>query len=422
MRFDHATIFVFELPLRHNFKTGFGTIDKKMSVVVALRNSDGLVGYGEGATLAFPMYSEEYTAAAALTLRSVLIPRILGKIFESPADVAAELEGVRGNRIAKTAIETAAWDMHARELHQPLYAVLAKSIGVTPSSDNPRIDVGESIGIPAPGEARLDRLLDEVSAQVDAGYKRIKLKVSPDWCETPVAAVRHAYPNLPLMVDGNSSFSLQHAALLKKLDHFNLMMIEQPLGHDDIIDHAQLQRELRTPLCLDESILSAADARKALEIGACRIINIKPGRVGGLTESLKIILTARSFANGNGQSVDIWCGGMLESTIGRFHNLSLAALPDFTLPADMSPSAMHFCADLGSCPLEVRKGRANVPNSLDDFGVNEQTILQQSVEIWDITSHDAVRREIELPTLKHLELSPHRSNLTRDGKTPPLLP
>ncbi|MBX7144628.1 MAG: o-succinylbenzoate synthase [Oligoflexia bacterium] len=371
MEIRSATIYVFELPLKGSFKTAFGVIDKKQSVLVALNDAAGNVGYGEGATLPAPMYVAEYTAVAAMALRDHLLPAVVGKEFASPDDLYRAFAHVKGFQMAKTAVECAAWDLYAQAQGRPLRDILGGKAQ--------EIEVGESIGI----KPTIDALLKEVQTRITEGYRRIKLKIEPGWEREPVAAVRGAFPNIPLMVDGNSSFTLAHIGALKALDGFNLMMMEQPLGYDDIIDHAQLQRQISTPVCLDESILSAEDARKALDIGACKIINIKPGRVGGVSESKRI----HDLCVGRG--VPVWCGGMLESSIGRFFNLAVASLPGFTLPADMSPSDMYFKHDLVQRPLTVEGGLAKVPDGLADYGVDIPQLVRCSREIFEVTPSGA---------------------------------
>ncbi|MBX7144627.1 MAG: o-succinylbenzoate synthase [Oligoflexia bacterium] len=355
LKIDRIEIIRFELPLTHSFTTAFGTIDKKSSVLVRL-HSNGLVGYGEGSTLSAPIYVPEYDHETFEVLRRFIAPALVKKAFESSEDFLAAFAFVRGHNFARTAIECAFWDLWA----QSQGGNLRELIGGT----HLKVEVGESLGI----KSSIDELLGEVALRLKEGYKRIKVKIKPGWDLEPVREIRRAFGNIPLMVDGNSGYTTAHLPVLKALDEFGLMMIEQPLAYDDIIDHAELQRQISTPVCLDESILSAEDARRALAIGACKIINIKPGRVGGVLESKKI----HDLCVANG--VPVWCGGMLESSIGRFFNLCVASLPGFTLPADMSPSRIFFKEDLVRRPLDVIAGLADVPSSMEEYSVDSEKI------------------------------------------------
>ncbi|HEX8116636.1 MAG TPA: o-succinylbenzoate synthase, partial [Pyrinomonadaceae bacterium] len=260
---------------------------------------------------------------------------VLGREVEGAAAVAGLLQKPRGNRMAKAAIETACWDLEAKRLGVPLWRRLG---GV-----RAEIPCGVSIGI----QDTHEQLLEKIEKELAAGYQRIKIKIKPGWDREVVEKVRERFPDIRLMVDANSAYTLEDAPLLRALDEFDLMMVEQPLAYDDREDHAKLQRQIRTPVCLDESVRSAEDARKAIELGACRIVNVKLGRVGGHAEAARVEAVC-SAAN-----VPVWCGGMLESGVGRAHNIAMATLGGFTLPGDVSASSRYWAEDIIDPPVTV---------------------------------------------------------------------
>lgn len=367
MKIERADIIRIQVPVIHPFETSFGKVTVKDSILVKLY-SDGLTGWGEGSALGAPLYVPEYAAETYLTLKDFLIPAIRGKDIADPEALAASYAHVRGHNFAKTALETAFWDLYAQEQQKSVKNLL----GGTQTA----IAVGESLGI----KSSIAELLDEVGLRLGEGYKRIKVKIKPGWDLDVTRAIREKFGDIDLMLDGNSAYTIRDMALFKQLDQFGLTMIEQPLGYDDIIDHAMLQKEIKTPVCLDESILSADDARKAIEIGACKIINIKPGRVGGLVESKKIHDLCAAAG------VGVWCGGMLETGIGRFFNLSVASLPNFIYPADMSPSNIFFAEDIVRRPFIVEQGMVRVPDGLEkDFGVDEERIKKYTTACETLT-------------------------------------
>lgn len=361
MKIERVEVILFQVPLVSPFYISGGAVKVKESVLVKLY-ADGMVGFGEGSALPAPIYLPEYAAETFLLLRNYLAPSIVGKNFDTIEDFIQSYSFIRGHNFAKTAVENAFWHLLSQKKEEPLWRLLGGS--------KSHIEVGESLGI----RDSVDELLHEVAERLDEGYKRIKVKTKPGWDIKPIRAIRERFGDIPLMVDANSSYSLEHTAIFKELDEFNLTMIEQPLSYDDIIDHAELQRQIRTPVCLDESILSLEDARKAIQIGACRIINIKPGRVGGLYESKKI----HDLCVAN--EIGVWCGGMFETTIGRFFNLSISSLHGYNYPADMSPAALLFTEELVQRPLEVHGGLVPVPDSLDQFGIDEKLINKFAVE------------------------------------------
>lgn len=334
--------------LRAPFVTSFGPQFERDVVLVRVE-VDGVEGWGELVAGRAPVYSEETAVSAVAMLRHHLIPRVLGHTVDHPRQVGALWQGVRGNPMARAAVEMAVWDAWAKANNQPLAAVLGAAIDARPSAT---VAAGVSVGL----QDDVTALLDVVGGYRDEGYARIKLKIGPGHDLALVAAVRERFGDIPLMVDANSAYTLDDRAHLAALDAFDLSMIEQPLAHDDIVDHATLARTLRTPICLDESIRSAEDVRRAQQIGACRIVNCKPGRLGGHAETLATL--QRCVAAGLGA----WVGGMLESGVGRLHNVALASLPGFSFPGDTSASDRYWHADIIDPPVRLRPdGTVAVP-------------------------------------------------------------
>jgi O-succinylbenzoate synthase len=308
--------------------------------------ADGVTGHGECVADTDPFYLPETIGTALHLLRDFLAPMAFAAELGSPRDLSPALARVRGHEMAKAGLEMAVWDLFARRDGVPLYRLLGGRGG--------KVAAGVSVGLQKDVEA----LVATVEREVAAGYRRVKIKIKPGRDRALVAAVRARFPALPLMADANSAYTLADTPLFQELDAYGLMMVEQPLAWDDILDHAALQRQVRTPICLDESLRSAADARKALDLGACRIVNIKAGRVGGLASSAAIHDLCRA------RGVPVWCGGMLESGIGRLANVHLQTLPGFTLPGDTSASARYFAEDLVDPPVTVSPdGLIAVPES-----------------------------------------------------------
>src|SRR6267378_5852084 len=292
------------LPLIHFFETSFGRTTERRIILVRVNDADGAEGWGECTAGEGPFYCEEWTETAWPTLNEFLAPMVLGKEFEDASGVNALMKSVRGNRMAKAAIETACWDLASKRAGLPLWKYLG---GV-----NREINCGVSIGIQNTPEA----LLEKIEKELAAGYQRIKIKIKPGWDVNIIEQVRRNFPDIGLMADANSAYTLSDVALFKALDQFNLMMIEQPLAYDDIFDHAKLQDQIRTPICLDESIHSSEDAQHAIALGSCKIINVKLGRVGGHSQAQEVERVCRE------RQIPVWCGGMLESGIGRAHNIA----------------------------------------------------------------------------------------------------
>jgi O-succinylbenzoate synthase len=334
MKIERVELHHVDMPLAHPFETSFGRERTRACILVTV-HADGLTGWGECTAHSGPWFSSETIETAWHALRDFLIPAVLDLEVGSPSDVVARFKRVRGHPMARAALENAVWDL----LAQARGASLADTLG----GRRDRVAVGVSVGI----EPTLGELLDRVAKHIDEGYDRIKLKIKPGWDVAVVGAVREHWPDLRLQVDANSAYTLDDAPIFRELDQFDLLLIEQPLHYDDIVDHAQLQTQLRTPICLDESIRSPEHARWALDIDACRVVNIKVGRVGGLTAARKIHDLCAE------RGVPVWCGGMLETNIGRAANVALATLPNFTLPGDISASARYYRQDIAGPNFEL---------------------------------------------------------------------
>lgn len=316
------------LPLVRPFRTSFGEDTDKVALLVRIDAGD-VVGWGECAADAEPRFSAEWLGGAWTSLERFLVPALTaGGPIERPEQVAERLAFVRGHPMAKTALESAVLDAWLRRREESL----ASYLGAVRS----RIECGVSVGI----TPTADRMIEEIAGYVARGYRRVKLKIEPGRDLAVVRAVREAFPEVPLSVDANAAYSPADAPLFEALDELGLVMIEQPLAHDDLLDHAKLQSRLATPICLDESIRHSRDAAAAIELGACRVINIKPGRVGGLLEARRVHDVAREHG------IPVWIGGMLETGIGRAANAAAAAMPGVTMPGDTSGSDRYFAEDL----------------------------------------------------------------------------
>lgn len=343
MRLDRIEVRRVTLPLRFAFETSFGRTDRKRFLLLSV-SADGVSGHAECVADTDPFYLPETNETALHVLRDFLAPMAFALEISHPREVRGALARVRGHEMAKAALEMAVWELWARREGVPLFRLLGGRGG--------EIAAGVSVGL-QPDERSL---LDRVEAEVAAGYRRVKVKIEPGRDVSLVEALRGRFPRLPLMVDANSAYTLGDADRLAALDRFSLMMIEQPLGWDDIVDHAVLQSRLATPVCLDESIRSGDDARRALSLSACRVVNVKVGRVGGFSEAIAVHDTCSA------RGVPVWCGGMLESGIGRLANVHLQTLPGFTLPGDTSASARYFEEDLVDPPVVVSaEGTIAVP-------------------------------------------------------------
>ncbi|MGA7220708.1 MAG: o-succinylbenzoate synthase [Candidatus Sulfotelmatobacter sp.] len=334
MKIEAITLREIRMPLVHFFETSFGRTTSRR-ILLATVHCDGVEGWAECVAGEGPFYSSEWVESTWLTIAHYLAPALLGKNLESARKCAALFSNVRGHRMAKAALENALWDAEAKQKNLPLWRLL----GGTRSE----IACGVSIGI----QESIEQLLEKIQVELAAGYRRIKVKVKPGWDINVLEKIRSRWAEITLSCDANSAYTLDQVEHLRNFDQFNLLMIEQPLWDDDIFYHARLQGELRTAICLDESIVNARAAAIAIETGACRIINIKVGRVGGFDEARKIHDICLA------QKIPVWCGGMLESGIGRAHNIALSTLENFTLPGDVSASRRYWAEDIIDPEVEV---------------------------------------------------------------------
>ena len=357
------------LPLIHFFETSFGRTTERRIILVRVIDKDGVEGWGECTAGEGPFYSEEWTETAWVTLKHFLAQMVAGKEVEKASGTFDLMKSVRGHRMAKAAIETACWDLEAKRAGVPLW----QHVGGVQTE----IPCGVSIGI----QNSPDELFQKIEKELSAGYQRIKIKIKPGWDVDIVRVVRQRFPDIQLMGDANSAYSLADVDLLKRLDQFNLMMLEQPLAHDDMFDHAELQKQIRTPVCLDESVKTPADAAHAVALKACRIINVKLGRVGGHAQARQVEVIARE----NG--IPVWCGGMLESGIGRAHNIAMATLAGFTRPGDISASARYWHEDIIDPAVTVSpSGTITAPDKPGiGFEVNQARIERLTVRSENIT-------------------------------------
>jgi o-succinylbenzoate synthase len=323
------------LPLVHFFETSFGRTYERRIILVRVENADGAEGWGEITCGETPSYSDEWTDSAWVTTEKILAPMVVRKEFAAAEDIWDVMKKVRGHRMSKAGIETACWDLEAKILGMPLW----RHIGGVRNE----IECGVSIGI----QDTVAQLLEKIQIELDAGYRRIKIKIAPGWDYEVIKQVREKFGDIRLMGDANSAYTLDDVDLFKRMDEFDLMMFEQPLAHDDMLDHAKLQAQIKTPICLDESVKSPEDARKAIELKSGRIINVKLGRVGGHAQAKKVEEVCRTAG------IPIWCGGMLESGIGRAHNIAMSTLEGFTLPGDVSASKRYWHEDIIEPEAEV---------------------------------------------------------------------
>jgi O-succinylbenzoate synthase len=368
MKIDRITLHHLCMKLRSPFETSFGRIQTRDCVLLEV-HSEGLIGYGECVADRDPGYSYETSETAWHILKDFLVPAVLGQDLKGPQDLQGCTGAVRGHPMAKAGLEMALWDLLGKREGRSLRELLG---GV-----RERVEVGVSVGIQESPEA----LLKVVEGYLDQGYRRVKIKIKPGRDVAEAAAVRRAFPDLRLQVDANSAYTLETASALLPVDGLGLLLIEQPLAEDDLWDHRELQTRLITPLCLDESILSRRHARQALEMEACRVINIKAGRVGGYTEAIAIHDLCKS------KGVPVWCGGMLETGVGRAGNLALASLPGFTLPGDISATERYYEEDITEqrfslnldSTIDVPEGKGLGVN-IDDRALERATLRRVEIK------------------------------------------
>jgi len=347
------------LPLKAPFETSFGTTHERRILIIRVIDADGAVGYGECTAPEAPFYNHECIETAWTITAKFIAPMIANAKVHCANDVSQVLAPIRGNRMAIGGVEAAVWDLEAKLAGKPLW----RHLGGTQSE----INCGVSIGL----QSSVDVLLEKVRHEVASGYQRIKLKIKPGQDVDLVKAVRQEFPDILLSVDANSAYRLERdVELLQSLDDFNLLMIEQPLAAGDLVDHSKLQLEIKTPICLDESITCLADAKHAIELGACGIINIKLGRVGGHAEAKAIQEYAMHHV------IPVWCGGMLESGVGRAHNIAMSTLAGFTLPGDVSASSRYWHEDIIDPPVTVSK--EGVINLSESPGIGYSTIEERT--------------------------------------------
>lgn len=369
MKLVEVTLRHLQMEMKSPFSTSFGTFQTKDFILLEARDEQGTVGYGESVAFSSPWYNEETFKTNWHMLEDFLIPMLLGKELQHPDEVSDLFSAIRKNNMAKSTIEGAVWDIYAQQTNQSL----AQALGGTKD----QIDVGISIGI----QDSVEELIEVVRGYVEEGYKRIKVKIKPGWDVDVMRRLREAFPDVAIMADANSAYRLEDVELLKQLDAFDLTMVEQPLASDDIIDHATLQKQLSTPICLDESIHSLEDARKAVELGSTKIINIKIGRVGGLTEAKRI----HDYCMEKG--IPVWCGGMLEAGIGRAHNVALTTLPNFILPGDTAGSSRYWEKDIITPEVTVDHGVIHVPHhagigyAIDLEAVEQYTVMKKTYNL-----------------------------------------
>jgi O-succinylbenzoate synthase len=334
VRIESIELYHVSMPLVYPFRTAFSDEAAIESVFVRMV-SGGDAGWGETTPWRAPLYSSEWAGGAFLAMREWLAPLLVGREICSSSELQDVMSPVKGNHFAKAGLDTAWWDLRARCDRIPLWRLIGGRTNL--------VDVGADIGV----MHSVDALLDEMEKAVQAGFKRVKLKYRPGWEVDVIAAVRDRFPDTVVHVDCNSAYTLDDLSMLRELDQFDLAMVEQPLAHDDLVDHAALQGQIETPVCLDESIVSVEKARKAIELGACRWVNIKVGRTGGLTPAIAI----HDLCHESG--VPCWVGGMLESAVGQAHSAALATLPNMHYPADIFPSSRFYAPDLAEPPIEL---------------------------------------------------------------------
>jgi O-succinylbenzoate synthase len=345
MKIERIELSLLEMPYVHYFETSLGREEGRTFILVKVF-SGGECGYGEIVADQVPLYSYETTSTAWSVLKEFLIPAVFKFGITDPNEFYERGQVFKGHAMAKAGLELALWDLVAKVKDQPLWKIYG--------GEQQEIPAGVSVGI----QDSVEELLKRIGAFLDEGYQRIKIKIKPEWDVRVCAAVRDKFPDIPLQVDANGAYSIKDKETLKKLDNFGLLMIEQPFPAYDLWDHSRLQMEMKTPLCLDESATSQDTVRKALEMGSCRIINIKVGRVGGIVEAIKI----HDFCQR--KDVPVWCGGMLESGIGRAHNIHLATLSNFALPHDLSASKRYYKLDLVEPAIDITpRGTIEVPRS-----------------------------------------------------------
>jgi O-succinylbenzoate synthase len=358
MKISSIDLYVIKMPLKSPFLTHLGAVTDREGIIVSVMDEEGVSGFGEGVAFSSPWYTEETVETSLHMLTSFLIPLLEKNPIKHPKEVSGLFRSVRRNHMAKAALETAIWDLYAKREKQ----ALSKLIG----GKRERIPSGVVVATDSTENA-----LKQIEGYLKEGYQRFKIKINPELDLAFLREIRRHYPEIVLMADANSAYSLKDIDRLKALDEYELLMIEQPLAHDDIIEHAILQKEIQTPICLDESIVTFEDARKAIELGSCKIINIKIGRVGGLSEAIRIHNYCYE------PNIPVWCGGMIEFGVSRAHNIALASLPGFSIPGDISASSRFWEQDIILPEVTVNDGWVDVPGEPGiGFQINEKRLQE----------------------------------------------
>ncbi|NEU32583.1 o-succinylbenzoate synthase [bacterium LRH843] len=344
MNLHSVTLYTIQMPLKTPFSTHLGTVQDREAIIIEVTDQEGRKGYGEAVAFSSPWYTEETLKTSYHMLKDFLLPLVKKEEIKHPSEVTPLFERVRRNQMAKASVEMALWDLQAKKEQ----VSLSKLLGGTKK----QVASGVVVGAKTTKE-----MLKQIEAYLEDGYRRVKIKVNPENDYEYLSEVRNFFPNVQLMADANSSYSIDQIEQLKALDEFGLIMIEQPFAHDDIVDHAKLQKELRTPICLDESIVTFADARKAIELGSCKVINIKISRVGGIQTAKAIHDYCME------KDIQVWCGGMLEFGISRAHNIALASLDGFSIPGDISATKRYWDEDITRPEVVVKNGYIDVPTN-----------------------------------------------------------
>lgn len=373
MNFEKILLHRLKMKMKTPFTTSFGTQIDRYVTIVEIIDENGLSGFGECVAGEDPLYSEEFMDSALVAIKKYFGPLLLQSNLSHPKEVTELFKPFKRNMMAKSGLETAVWDLYAKQQGLPLYKVLG--------GEKTEVEVGISLGL----EKSDDIIIEKIREKVEEGYKRIKVKIKPGRDVEMIRAIREVFPDIPLMADANSAYTLDDIELLKQLDEFNLMMIEQPLGSTDIVDHATLQKAIKTPVCLDESIDSYENAKAAIELGSCEIINVKVGRVGGLAESIKIHDLAKE------NKIPLWCGGMLEAGVGRLTNIAITTLPNFVLPGDTASSSRYWEEDIITPEVVAENGVVQLSEKPGigaevDFEKMKKVLIQTD----EITKEDAL--------------------------------
>ncbi len=355
-----------EMPLKQPFHTHLETVFIRQAIIIELQDQQGTVGWGEASAFSTPWYTEETVRTEWHILKDVLFPMLKNREIQSPKEISDLFQCIRGNRMAKAGVESAVWDLYAKRLNKPLYQVLGGR----------RQEI--AVGAVAAGKT-IEDTLGKIEFLNWCGYERIKIKLHPQTDLTMLQAIRRQFPETRIMADANSAYSPQDIKKLKQLDEFKLMMIEQPFHVEDLWEHAKLQKKMNTPVCLDESIRSLQDAKSAIEMGACRVINVKYSRLGGLAEAKKVHDYSRKM------NVDLWAGGMIEFGVSRAHNIALASLPGFTLPGDIVSTDFYWEKDIIEPGIFVEKGKIQLSNKAGiGYEVNRRTLEKITKEFYFI--------------------------------------